>query len=162
MKEILSKVDEAQAKINALRPFSNEMNHQIKEYFRIGLTYSSNALEGNSLTISETKVVIEDGQLRVLREGAVRKFVQAVEHRTFSGSVSFRKGQRVLYITERCVFRLTGEGLELIELAPGIDLERDVLAHMDFRPAIAAELRLMPECIFRPEPMGLLELLTDR
>ncbi|MFY9402652.1 MAG: Fic family protein [Candidatus Omnitrophota bacterium] len=61
MKEILSKVDEAQAKINALRPFSNEMNHQIKEYFRIGLTYSSNALEGNSLTISETKVVIEDG-----------------------------------------------------------------------------------------------------
>ena len=61
MKEILSKADEAQAKINALRPFSNEMNHQIKEYFRIGLTYSSNALEGNSLTISETKVVIEDG-----------------------------------------------------------------------------------------------------
>jgi Fic family protein len=61
MKEILSKVDEAQAKINALRPFSNEMKHQIKEYFRIGLTYSSNALEGNSLTLSETKVVIEDG-----------------------------------------------------------------------------------------------------
>lgn len=61
MKEILSKVDEAQGAINALRPFSNEMNHQIKEYFRIGLTYSSNALEGNSLTISETKVVIEDG-----------------------------------------------------------------------------------------------------
>ncbi|MBU1998976.1 MAG: Fic family protein [Candidatus Omnitrophica bacterium] len=61
MKEILSKVDESQVKINALRPFSNEMNHQIKEYFRIGFTYSSNALEGNSLTISETKVVIEDG-----------------------------------------------------------------------------------------------------
>lgn len=61
MKEILNKVDEAQARINALRPFNNEMNRQIKEYFRIGLTYSSNALEGNSLTISETKVVIEDG-----------------------------------------------------------------------------------------------------
>ncbi len=61
MKEMLSKVDEAQAKINKMRPFSKEMNHQIKEYFRIGLTYSSNALEGNSLTISETKVVIEDG-----------------------------------------------------------------------------------------------------
>ena len=61
MKDILSKVDEAQGVINALRPFSNEMNRQIKEYFRIGLTYSSNALEGNSLTISETKVVIEDG-----------------------------------------------------------------------------------------------------
>lgn len=61
MKGILNKVDEAQAKINELRPFTSEMNHQIKEYFRIGLTYSSNALEGNSLTISETKVVIEDG-----------------------------------------------------------------------------------------------------
>lgn len=61
MKDIFSKVDAAQAKINEMRPFSNEMNHQIKEYFRIGLTYSSNALEGNSLTISETKVVIEDG-----------------------------------------------------------------------------------------------------
>lgn len=61
MNGILSKVDEAQTKINSMRPFGNEMNHQIKEYFRIGLTYSSNALEGNSLTISETKVVIEDG-----------------------------------------------------------------------------------------------------
>jgi len=61
MKEILGKVDEVQAEINALRPFSDEMNRQIREYFRIGLTYSSNALEGNSLTLSETKVVIEDG-----------------------------------------------------------------------------------------------------
>ncbi len=61
MKEILNCVDEAQAKINGMSPFSSEMDRQIKEYFRIGLTYSSNALEGNSLTISETKVVIEDG-----------------------------------------------------------------------------------------------------
>ncbi len=113
-----------------------------------------------TFTAEGLEIAIEDGQLRVCREGATRKFVQEVEQRTFSGAVSFRKGQRVLYITERCVFRLTGEGLELIELAPGIDLERDVLAHMDFRPTIAAELRLMPDCIFRPEPMGLLELLT--
>ncbi len=61
MKEILRKIDAAQSKINKLRPFSKEMNQQIKGYFRIGLTYSSNALEGNSLSISETKVVIEDG-----------------------------------------------------------------------------------------------------
>ena len=61
MKEILNKVDEFQLKINALRPFSDPMNHQIKNYFRIGLTYSSNAMEGNSLTLSETKVVIEEG-----------------------------------------------------------------------------------------------------
>ncbi len=61
MKEILKKVDEAQKKINKMRPFNMEMNNRMKEYFRIGLTYSSNALEGNSLSISETKVVIEDG-----------------------------------------------------------------------------------------------------
>ena len=112
-----------------------------------------------TFTAGGLQVATEDGQLRILQEGATRKFVEQVEHRTFSGEVSFRKGQRVLYITERCVFRLTGQGLELIELAPGIDLEQDILAHMAFRPAIAPDLRLMPACIFRPEPMGLLSLL---
>ncbi|MEI6593839.1 MAG: CoA-transferase, partial [Holophagaceae bacterium] len=106
-------------------------------------------------------VATEEGRLRIVQEGATPKFVAQVEHRTFSGEVSFRKGQRVLYITERCVFRLTGQGLELIEIAPGVDLERDILAHMAFRPAIAADLRLMPDCIFRPEPMGLLSLLPS-
>ncbi|MCD6533481.1 MAG: Fic family protein [Deltaproteobacteria bacterium] len=61
MKNILNKIDEAQAKIDGMRPFSSTMSHQVKEYFRIGFTYASNALEGNSLTISETRVVIEDG-----------------------------------------------------------------------------------------------------
>ena len=65
----------------------------------------------------------------------------------------------MLYITERCVFRLTAKGLELIEIAPGVDLDRDILAQMDFTPAIAPDLQLMPECIFREEPMGLLGLL---
>ncbi len=65
----------------------------------------------------------------------------------------------MLYITERCVFRLARRGLELIEIAPGVDLDRDILAHMDFTPDIAPDLRLMPECIFRNEPMGLLGML---
>ena len=94
-----------------------------------------------------------------VRCGATRKFVKEVEHRTFSGPVAHRQGQKVLYITERCVFRLMEKGLELIEIAPGMDLDRDILAHMDFTPAIAPELRLMPECIFRNEPMGLLSML---
>jgi propionate CoA-transferase len=63
--------------------------------------------------------------------------------------------QPVLYVTERCVFRLREGGLELIEIAPGIDLERDVLALMDFKPIINKEPQLMDPRIFRPEPMGL-------
>ena len=105
------------------------------------------------------KIAAEGGHLRILKEGSSHKFVREVEHRTFSGSVAFQAGQRVLYITERCVFRLVEKGLELIEIAPGIDLDRDILAHMDFTPAIAPDLRLMSEAIFREEPMGLLDLL---
>jgi propionate CoA-transferase len=112
-----------------------------------------------TFTAGGLEVAVEDGALKILKEGSTRKFIQEVEHRTFSGEVAFKQGQRVLYITERCVFRLTGKGLELIEIAPGIDLDRDVLAHMDFTPAIAPELSLMRECIFRDEPMGLLNLL---
>jgi propionate CoA-transferase len=85
--------------------------------------------------------------------------VREVEHRTFSGAVAFRSGQEVLYITERCVFRLVKGGLELIEVAPGMDLDKDILAHMDFVPAIAPDLGVMNLAIFRPEPMGLLDLL---
>jgi propionate CoA-transferase len=112
-----------------------------------------------TFTAGGLEVAVEDGALRILKEGATHKFIQEVEHRTFSGEVAFQQGQRVLYITERCVFRLMEKGLELIEIAPGIDLDRDVLGQMDFTPAIAPDLRLMPECIFRPGPMGLLSLL---
>ena len=96
-----------------------------------------------------------DGQrLTVVREGKVRKFVQQVEHRTFSGDYALRRGQPVLYVTERCVFHLTGDGLELVEVAPGIDIDRDILAQMDFAPIIRAP-RTMDARIFAAEPMGL-------
>src|SRR5262249_42242315 len=77
------------------------------------------------------RVACEDGTLRILEEGAVRKFVAEVEHRTFSGAYAHERGQPALYVTERCVFALGPEGLELVELAPGIEIERDILAHMD-------------------------------
>ena len=64
-------------------------------------------------------------------------------------------GKRVLVVTERAVFRLTAEGLELIEIAPGADLERDILAHMEFRPAVSPDLKAMDARIFRDTPMGL-------
>ncbi|NWJ40653.1 MAG: acyl CoA:acetate/3-ketoacid CoA transferase [Geothrix sp.] len=113
-----------------------------------------------TFTANGLEIAVENGQLRILKEGASHKFIQQVEHRTFSGDVAFRQGQRVLYVTERCVFRLIQGGIELIEIAPGMDLERDILAHMDFKPAIAPDLKRMPECIFRKEPMGLLALLA--
>ena len=91
-------------------------------------------------------------------QGRTRKFIDEVEHRTYSGEYAARRGQEALFVTERCVFKLVIEngmsGLELIEIAPGVDLERDILAQMDFKPAISAELKLMDARIFAPLPMN--------
>lgn len=100
-------------------------------------------------------VTIEDGKLRILEDGTTVKFVDEVEHRTYSGGYAVRRMQVALYVTERCVFRLSEQGMELIEIAPGVDLERDILAQMDFRPVMNHPPRLMDPRIFRPEPMGL-------
>ena len=105
------------------------------------------------------KPSIEHGRLVPHGRGDGAKFVREVEHRTFSGDYAARRGQNVLYITERCVFSLSPKGLELIEIAPGIDLERDILARMAFAPVIEATPRLMDERIFRAEPIGLREAL---
>jgi len=114
-----------------------------------------------TFTAGDLKVSIEDGTLRIIQEGRVKKFLNQVEHVTFSGKYAVLKNQAVLYVTERCVFSLTKEGMELIEIAPGIDIKRDILPRMDFRPIIKEPVRLMEERIFRPEPMGLSEdLLT--
>jgi propionate CoA-transferase len=104
-------------------------------------------------------IAIEHGTLAIRREGECRKFVDEVEHRTFSGHYAVERGQTVLYITERCVFELTQEGLALIEIAPGIDIERDIVAQMDFRPVMKTPPRLMDERIFGATPMGLRDIL---
>ncbi|MBE2233328.1 MAG: acyl CoA:acetate/3-ketoacid CoA transferase [Anaerolinea sp.] len=110
----------------------------------------------------------DNGQLRIVDAGGERKFVAEVEHRTFSGAEALRRGQRVLYVTERCVLQLVaradGDGgeLELIELAPGVDLQRDVLDAMSFTPRISPALRLMDARLFAPEPLGLREQLLER
>ena len=100
-----------------------------------------------TFTTGELEVAVEAGQLRIVKEGAVRKFVKSVEQISFSAARSRQVGQQVLYITERAVFQLVPEGLELIELAPGIDLEKQVLAQMDFRPVIR-NVRTMPARAF--------------
>lgn len=98
--------------------------------------------------------------LQIEQEGSTHKFIEQVEHRTFSGAESLRRKQRVLYITERCVFErialTNGEStMQLIEIAAGIDLERDILAHMDFTPKIAEPLPLMDASLFTDATMGL-------
>lgn len=109
-----------------------------------------------TFTAGGLKVAAEDGLLRIDQEGAVQKFVEDVEQITFSGPYAARKGQPVLYITERCVFELSPQGMTLTEIAPGIDLERDILAHMAFKPIISPTLKTMDARIFRPEAMNLL------
>jgi propionate CoA-transferase len=103
----------------------------------------------------ELKVEVEGGKLRIVKDGKIRKFVKEVEHRTFSGEHATSSGQTVLFITERCVFRLAAGGLELIEIAPGIDLARDILANMDFVPQVSPQLSVMDARIFADAPMGL-------
>ncbi len=112
-----------------------------------------------TFTAGRLKIGIKNGALEILEDGKARKFVAEVEHRTFSGEYAAKRGQPVLYVTERCVFRLCPEGLELTEIAPGVDLERDILARMDFTPVMHAPPVLMDAAIFRPEPMGLRERL---
>jgi propionate CoA-transferase len=107
-----------------------------------------------TFTAGGLEVAIEEGTLRIVREGRAKKFVRAVEQITFNGGYAAEVGQPVLYVTERCVFRRTGDGVELVEIAPGVDVERDIVAQMEFAPLVR-DPRPMDPRIFRPEPMQL-------
>jgi len=111
-----------------------------------------------TFTAGELEVAIENGTLRIVKEGRARKFIGEVEQITFNGAYAAESGQPVLYVTERCVFRRGRDGVELIEVAPGIDIDRDILAQMDFTP-IVRNPGLMDPRIFRDEPMQLEETL---
>jgi propionate CoA-transferase len=111
-----------------------------------------------TFTCDDCEILIVDGQLRIAREGRARKFVRAVEHRTFSGSYAAQTGKKVLYVTERCVLQLTRDGMELVEIAPGVELTRDILERMGFQPIVRSP-KLMDARIFRDGPMGLREEL---
>jgi propionate CoA-transferase len=108
-----------------------------------------------TFTAGGLRIACSDGRLTIEQEGKHRKFLEAVEHLTFSGSYAAEKGQQVLYLTERAVFELLDGRVTLTEVAPGIDVEREVLAQMDFRPRLAADLAPMDARIFTDAPMGL-------
>jgi propionate CoA-transferase len=114
-----------------------------------------------TFTAGQLELKYRDGALQIVRDGNIRKFVRKVEHVTFSGDVARKSAKPVLYITERCVFRLTSGGLELTEIAPGVELDRDILAKMDFKPLIAKNLSLMDSRIFAAEPMNLRDYMLS-
>jgi acyl CoA:acetate/3-ketoacid CoA transferase len=94
-----------------------------------------------------SKISWSEGRLTVVEPGKVRKFVRKVERITFAADYARKHGQEVLYITERAVFRLLPDGLALIEIAPGIDIQRDILPYMEFRPSVSA-VGTMPVSVF--------------
>ncbi len=100
------------------------------------------------------KAEVKDGKLHILQEGKHRKCLTQVEHITFSGQYAASVGQPVLYVTERAVFQLRPEGMTLIEYAPGVDVQKDILDLMDFKPILAPDLKEMPAEIFREGPMN--------
>jgi propionate CoA-transferase len=91
---------------------------------------------------------VGEGRLTIVKEGSIKKLVERVDQITFSGAYAGRNGQVVLYVTERAVFELTREGVLLREIAPGVDLQRDVLDQIEFQPLIAPDLKQMDADIF--------------
>lgn len=106
-------------------------------------------------TAGGLKAHVEGGKLVIAEEGKSAKFVESVQQITFSGAFAAKFNQEIVYITERGVFRLSPEGLVLAEVAPGVDIENDILRHMEFKPIVPENVPLMDERIFRPEVMGL-------
>jgi acyl CoA:acetate/3-ketoacid CoA transferase len=101
------------------------------------------------------KLAVEDGKLRIEKEGKLKKLVEKLEHVTFSGPRAVRQGQDITYVTERCVMVLRPEGIVVTEIAPGMDLETDILGQSAFPLIVSDDLKAMDAALFGPEPFGL-------
>ena len=106
-------------------------------------------------TAGDCDIAIEDGALHIRRDGDTVKFVEAVDQITFNAARGLGEGQTVMAVTERCVLQIDRDGPVVTEIAPGVDLERDVLGRMGFRPRVSPDLKSMPPHLFRPERIGL-------
>ena len=109
-----------------------------------------------TFTAHGLKVEIKDQKIKILKEGTIKKFKKNVQQITFASQYAVKTNQNILYITERAVFQINSDGfLELIEIAPGIDLENDIIKQMEFRPKIAKDLKLMDARLFQEEKLHL-------
>jgi propionate CoA-transferase len=108
-----------------------------------------------TMTAGDLQIGVEKGKLKIIKEGSPKKFVKNVEQISFSGDYARKFGMKVLYVTERAVFELRKEGFTLVEIAPGIDIEKHILPQMDFKPLIAKDLKTMDPRIFAEGPMGI-------
>ncbi len=115
-----------------------------------------------TLTAGGAEYEVKDGTIKILKEGKIKKFVEANEHVTFSGKYAALRGQEVVYVTERAVFKLIDGKVTLVEIAPGMDVEKDIIAHMGFRPEISPDLKEMPKEIFEPKWGKLKEILAAK
>lgn len=115
-----------------------------------------------TMTAGGLKETIEDGKLVILQEGKKIKFKNSIEQVTFSAEFSRKHHQNVLFITDRCVFKVTENGLELSEIAPGISIEKDILPYMEFDPIVPDQVPLMDARLFQDTQMGLGEILEQK
>lgn len=109
-----------------------------------------------SFAVKSEQIISKEG-IKITHPGKFKKFVNQVQQISFSGKYALERGQEVLYVTERAVFKLTENGLELIEISPGIDLQKDVLNMMEFQPVISPNLKTISKKVFEEGPLGLLE-----
>ncbi len=129
----------------------------------INITQSTNhVIFCGTMTAGGLKLGVKDGKLAILQEGKIKKLVSEVEQITFSGDYGRENSQKILYVTERAVFELRPEGVTLIEIAPGVDLNKDVLNQMNFNPIISPNLTLMDSRIFREEPMQIKNEIMEK
>jgi propionate CoA-transferase len=127
----------------------------------INITQNSKKVVFCGMFTTGSEEVVENGKLRIIKEGTAKKFVERIDQITFSGEYAARRKEPVLFITERGVFRLESRELILTEIAPGVDLERDILGMMEFKPRISPQLKTMESALFQPKWGQLKDLLKE-
>ncbi len=114
-----------------------------------------------AFTAGNRDIIVKNGKITIARDGPILKFVRKPYKIGFNAEFGLKTGKEVMYITERAVFKLTSEGLLLEEYAPGIDVEKDVLAKMEFKPMVSRHMRPMDNVVFREGSMGLLDVVRN-